>query len=76
MKEYVIEKDILIHNIKVLKEKAKGVPICGIVKCNGYGMDLVPYAKLLLENGIDLPDDIITVDECVEELCKVLGEAK
>ena len=54
MKEYVIEKDILIHNIKVLKERANGVPICGIVKCNGYGMDLVPYAKLLLENGIDL----------------------
>ncbi len=54
MKEYIIEKELLKHNIKVLKEKAKGVPLCGIVKCNGYGMDLVPYAKLLLENGVDL----------------------
>ncbi len=54
MKEYVIEKEILKHNIKVIKERAKGVPVCGIVKCNGYGMDLVPYAKFLLENGIDL----------------------
>lgn len=45
----------------------------------GVGLDVPQVTELcflLRENGIDLPDDIITVDECVEELCKVLGEAK
>ncbi len=54
MKQYVIEKNILKHNIEVIKKKAKGVPVCGIVKCDGYGMGLVPYVKFLLENGVDL----------------------
>ena len=26
----------------------------GIVKCNGYGLGLIEYSKLLLEYGIDL----------------------
>ena len=43
------------------------------------GLDVPQVTELchiLRENGIDLPDDIITVDECIEELCKVLGAAK
>ncbi len=48
---YVIEKDKLIKNINIVKEKA-GVPVIGVVKGNGYGFGICEMAKILKENGI------------------------
>ena len=54
MNKLVIEKDILKHNVGVIKNHAGKTPVMGIVKCNGYGLGLVEYSKLLLEYGVDL----------------------
>ena len=43
------------------------------------GLDVPQVTELchiLRQNGVNLPDDIITIDECVQELCKILGEVK
>ncbi|MCH5317172.1 MAG: alanine racemase [Eubacterium sp.] len=51
MSRYVIEKEKLIENIELLKEKA-GVPIIGVVKGNGYGFGIKEFTAVLKENGI------------------------
>ncbi len=49
----LIEKESLIHNINVIKEKAQGAKIIAVLKgnCNGLGTNILP--KILIENGID-----------------------
>ncbi len=54
MNKLVIEKELLKHNVETIKAHAGNTPVMGIVKCNGYGLGLVEYSKLLLEYGIDL----------------------
>lgn len=36
--------------------------------------EVTELCYILRQNGIDLPDDIITIDECIKELEKLLGE--
>ena len=52
MSRYVIDKEKLIENIGLLKEKA-GVPIIGVVKGNGYGFGIKEFTSVLKENGIN-----------------------
>lgn len=53
MKQLVINKEALKHNINKVKEYAKKFSkndeytIIGIVKGNGYGLNLIQYAELL-----------------------------
>ena len=54
MNKLIIEKEILKHNVAVIKKHAGETPVMGIVKCNGYGLGLIEYSKLLLEYGVDL----------------------
>lgn len=54
MNKLIIEKKLLKHNVQVIKNHAGATPVMGIVKCNGYGLGLIEYSKLLLEYGIDL----------------------
>lgn len=54
MNKLVIEKELLKHNVEKIKAFAGTTPVMGIVKCNGYGLGLVEYSKLILEYGIDL----------------------
>lgn len=59
MKQLVINKEDLKHNINRIKDYTKEISndnsytIIGIVKGNGYGLGLNEYAKILKENGIE-----------------------
>ena len=61
MKSLVINKNDLKHNIKTIKEIAKkskddngnSTRIIAVVKDNGYGLGIVEYTRLLIDNGID-----------------------
>ena len=53
MKAYVVEKDALVQNIQAIRRFAGSTPIWGVLKGNGYGIGLVPFARLLYDNGID-----------------------
>ncbi len=63
MKSLVINKSDLKDNIKIIKqiaeetgrdEKHKNIKIIGVVKGNGYGLGLLEYSKVLIENGINI----------------------
>lgn len=57
MKQLVINKEDLKHNINkiksYIKETSNNCTIIGVVKGNGYGLDLIQYSKFLVENGIE-----------------------
>jgi len=74
LKELIIEKDKIKHNLNIInqiidkKEKddnGKKVQIIAVVKGNGYGLDLVQYVKLLADNGIKI-FAVATVEEALE----------
>lgn len=52
MKAYIVEKQDLAHNLQVLREKARGKTIWGVVKGNGYGLGAAKLALTLAEMGI------------------------
>ena len=52
LKRLVIETDKLRENVQNLKEYCKDTTIIGVVKGDGYGLSLVPYATFLSEQGI------------------------
>ncbi len=52
MKAYVVERDALIHNIQAIREFAGEVPIWAVLKSNGYGIGIVPFSRILWENGV------------------------
>lgn len=53
MKAYIVEKAALANNIRIVKEKAGGAPIWGVIKGDGYGLGLVEFARALRQNGIN-----------------------
>jgi len=53
MKRLVIETEKLKSNIEVIKKKADGRLIYGVLKGNGYGLGLLPLARVLRDSGID-----------------------
>ena len=53
MKAFVVEKEALVQNIQAIRQAAGQTPIWGVLKGNGYGIGIVPFSKLLAENGID-----------------------
>lgn len=53
MKAYIVEREALIYNIQAIKAYAGGKTVWGVLKGNGYGIGLLPLAKLLWENGIE-----------------------
>ena len=58
MKALIIEKKDLKHNIARIKgfvnpeNSKKRVEIIGVVKGNGYGLGLIEFAEMLVDNGI------------------------
>lgn len=53
MKAYIVERDALISNIQKIVEFANGVPVWGVLKGNGYGLGVLPMARLLWDNGVE-----------------------
>ena len=54
MKGYVIDTQAVKTNVEIVRRKAGDRVVYGVVKSNGYGMGLVPFAKTLIESGITL----------------------
>lgn len=52
MKVYVVEREALAKNIEFLKSRAGDTPIWAVLKGNGYGIGIIPFAKILSEHGI------------------------
>ncbi len=66
MKALIIEKEDLIHNIKKIKEAGKeNYEIIAVVKANGYGLGLIEFSKILVEQGIKNLA-VSTVEEALE----------
>ena len=54
MINYVIDKDVLASNVQVIRQLAGSTPIIAVIKCDGYGMGLVQYARFLSYRGIEV----------------------
>ena len=71
MEQIVINKEDLRHNINRIKEFAKDdtkteeYTIIGVVKGNGYGLDLIQYSEFLVNNGIEYLA-VATMDEALK----------
>lgn len=52
MKAYIVEQSVLAKNIQFLMEKAGDAAVYGVIKGNGYGLGLIPMARILWENGV------------------------
>ncbi len=70
MKQVVVNKEDLRHNINKIKAYTKqtsgdNYTIIGIVKGNGYGLGLKQYARFLVDNGINFLA-VATLEEAIE----------
>ena len=54
MKAYVVDRDALLNNIRIVREKAGDTPIWAVLKGNGYGLGLLELAAILRSQGIGL----------------------
>ncbi len=52
MSTYVVSKEDLAHNVRILKEKAGTTPIWAVVKADGYGLGVKAFAKALYTLGL------------------------
>lgn len=52
MKQLVIEKEKIIHNLEVIGDKAGGAPLIAVLKANAYGLGLTQLAALLQQQGV------------------------
>lgn len=52
MSSYVVSREDLAHNYRILKEKAGTTPIWAVVKADGYGLGVKAYAKELYALGL------------------------
>lgn len=67
MKKFVIEKDKLAENSRLIQKKA-GVPVIAVLKADGYGFGMAQMAEVLSETGITMfavtePEDAVKLRE-------------
>lgn len=53
MKSYVVEKELVLHNLALLQKKAGDTPIWAVLKGDGYGLGIRPMAQLCSQVGVD-----------------------
>ena len=51
-KKFVIHRSDIANNVKVISDKVSGARVYAVLKGNGYGMGIFPFALCLFENGI------------------------
>ncbi len=49
---YVVQKEFIASNLNKMRAHCPTAEVIGVVKGNGYGLGLIPMAKLLCENGV------------------------
>lgn len=54
MPELIVDTARIRHNAQLVFRCAGGARVIGVVKGNGYGLGLVPYARTLLDCGVDM----------------------
>ena len=52
MNRYVVERSLLENNIDILLKEFSSCKVRGVVKGNGYGLGMLPFAETLQEKGI------------------------
>ena len=52
MKAYIVEKEALAANVEAVQTLAGSSVIWGVLKGNGYGIGLLPLARILRERGV------------------------
>jgi alanine racemase len=53
MRELIVDLDAIAYNLGVMRERAGGVKVCGVVKANAYGHGMVEVARKLESAGVD-----------------------
>jgi alanine racemase len=53
VKKLIIQTADLAYNINRIQKLCAGSRIIGVLKGNGYGLGIVPFARLCMENGVD-----------------------
>mgnify|MGYP000178515953 CR=1 FL=1 len=53
MRNLVIDLDAIAYNLGVMRQRAGGVKVCGVVKANAYGHGMVEVARKLEAAGVD-----------------------
>jgi alanine racemase len=53
VRELIIDLDAIAFNLGVMRERAGGVMVCGVVKANAYGHGMIEVARKLEEAGVD-----------------------
>lgn len=53
MRTLRINLDAIVHNLDVMRARAGGVKVMGVVKANAYGHGMIPVAKTLERAGVD-----------------------
>jgi alanine racemase len=62
--EAVVDLGAVAHNVRVLRERAGGVPVMAVVKADGYGHGATPVARAALAAGA-AELGVATVDEAL-----------
>jgi alanine racemase len=53
MRTLRINLEAIVHNLDVMRARASGVKVMGVVKANAYGHGMIPVAKTLERAGVD-----------------------
>ncbi|MCC8357314.1 MAG: alanine racemase [Oscillospiraceae bacterium] len=66
MRRYIVQKDLMEENIRLVQQAAGTALLYGVLKVNGYGLGLEPMARMLAAQGIDHfavtePSDVMAV---------------
>ena len=73
------DRVVVIDNGQIILDNIPKKVFREVELLKNVGLDVpqvTEFCHILRDNGINLPDDIITVDECIKELCKVMGDVK
>ena len=49
---YVVQKELIVSNLNKMRTHCPTAEVICVIKGNGYGLGLIPMAKLLCENGV------------------------